>query len=141
MSYDNDRISFYTSMNTLWGETTPIRFDTIQDQDKITVGSDPWIHCNIDHSDTQQKSLGANTAVLYQTLGMFMIDVYDRKEKGFAQILKYADILRLHFMGRSLNSNTIRVTSVSILKREPFQGWNSRRVMVNFESNEYTNRN
>ena len=140
MSYENDRISFYTSINTLWGTETPIRFDTIQDQDNISTGQSPWIHCNLDFSETNQTNLGTNTAVLYSTLGMFMVDIYDKKEKGLTQILKYADIIRSHFMGKSLSHNTIRVTSVAIVKKEPFQGWISRRVMVLFVSNEYTSR-
>ncbi len=139
MSYDNDRISFYTELSNAWGVTTPLRFDSIHSDDQITTGNAPWIHCNINHMGTQQKSLGTSN-VLYQTLGSFDVDIYDREEKGFANILKYADTIRTLFIGKSLSSMTIRVISVSILKRENYKGWNSRRVLIHFESNEYTSR-
>ena len=139
MSYDGDRIAFYTELNTTWGDTTPIRFDFIQEDDQITKQKEPWIHCNIKHTDTQQANMGV-TNVLDRTPGMFLIDIYNRQEKGIAQILKYADTLKTAFMGKSLNSGSIRVIKISILDREPYMGWISKRVLIHFESEDYVAR-
>jgi hypothetical protein len=140
MSYDSDRIAFYSELQTKWGSTTPLRFDSIQENDQITRGTDPWIHCNIDHFDTRQTSLGVATSVMYRTLGAFMIDVYDREENGFAQIMRHADTLNKMFMGKMLNNGLILVDRVSILTREPYMGWNSKRVSIHFTSTEYVSR-
>ena len=139
MSYDNDRIQFYTTLNTLWGSTTPIRFDTIQDNDQISKGSVPWIHCNIDPYETDQGNLGS-TNILHRTQGIFTIDIYDRTNNGFAQILKYADTIKTAFVSSYLSDNSIRVGKVSILSRESYEGWSSKRVQINYVSNEYVQR-
>jgi hypothetical protein len=140
MSYDNDRIVFYTEIITQWGATTPILFDSVSDDEPITKGNDPWIHCNIVPLTTKQKSLGTSTSVLYRTPGLFTIDIYDRVNNGIAEILRLADKVKGIFLGKAFDSSMILVNGVSVDRREEYNGWNSRRVNIHFESNEKVDR-
>jgi hypothetical protein len=140
MSYDSDRIAFYTEMLTEWGSRTPIIFDTVSDDDKVTQGSDPWVNCFLEPIETSQKNIGTSTSVLYRTPGLFIVDIYDREDNGSAEILRLADVVRDIFLGQFLNGSAIYVKKVSLLRREPYLGWNSRRSLVYYESTEYTSR-
>ena len=139
MSYDSDRIAFYTEFSTQWGSTTPIIFDMVQDDDLVTKGSSPWVNCMIEHFDTQQKSLGTSS-VMYQTLGLFNVDIYDLHINGYADILRYADTIQTMFIGKHLDESKILVNRVSIMHREPYMQWISKRVSIHFSSILYIDR-
>jgi len=136
MSYDSDRIAFYTKIIEEWSDTTPIRFDEVPDEDDVLMGADDWIRCYLEPSMTYQATLGRTSATLDRTTGQFIVEIYGRTGNGTAGLYRHADTIRGIFMGQHLADGRILVQRVSVMLRKPYRQWLSVVVSCGYTAND-----
>jgi len=134
MSYDSSRVALYTVLNDGIGATIPIRFDTISEDDNITMGVVPWVRCYIDPIETSQHSIGTSMP-LDRTVGQLIIEIYCRESDGFADIYKIADTISDLYRGKTFDNGDIFISKVLVLKRDVYMGWNSRILNIVYTEN------
>jgi len=127
MSYDSSRIALYTVLSN--GITTPIRFDTILEDDPITTDINPWVKCFIDPIETSQKSIGTE-APLDRTIGQLVVEIYDRESNGFAEIYRIADTISNLYRGKTFDNGDIFISKVLVLNKASYSGWNCRILQI-----------
>ena len=135
MSIDTTRIALYTALKEGIEEGTPLVFDTIPDDDPITEGDQLWLRCYLDPVDTFQHLIGTDSP-LERTIGFLIIEIYDREEKGYADIFRMCDSIKPIFRRKHFNSGSLRTERMQIQDREPYKNWNSKAVMIHYTEDE-----
>jgi hypothetical protein len=134
LSFDSQRIAFETELIGAFGSSYEILFDTVPDDDFVTKYDEIWLRCYIDPYDDHQKNMGTANP-LDRTLGMFVVEIFDREENGSAEILRIADSVKELFKRKTYNGET-RVDRIKTGKRPISKGWNCRVVNIMYHSDE-----
>ena len=124
MSYDSTRIALYSELlDKIDQNIISLRFDTIKEEDPITLTHKPWIRCFLEPIETSQHNLGTSTP-LDKTIGFLMIEIYDREENGYAEILRIADFIKSLFYRKSFQNGDIIINKATILNKKTYLEWN-----------------
>ena len=132
MSYDSTRQFLYQALiDTLDIEGIPYRFDSILDDDPITTGDLLWVRAYISPIETFQHSIGTSSPI-ERTIGLFIIEIYDRKANGYADILRAGETIKDIYYRKSFDNGKIRIQRVKLSKRQSYNNWNSNVLIIHY---------
>ena len=140
MSSDAERIAFDTEIIATFDATVPLRFGSISEDDRITTEDNLWMNCVLVPGEAFAGSVGTSATYIKKRLGMYEITVWDREEKGFADILRKLDTIEDLFIGRSLNSGNTVITRAMIMPMSPYKGWNGKQITISYMTSEQVSR-
>ena len=139
MSSDAERIAFDTEMISGF-TTTPLRFGSISEDDRITTEDNLWMNCNLIPGESFAGSIGTSASYIKKRLGMYEVTVWDREENGFADILRKLDEIENLFIGRSLNSGNTVITRTRTMPMSSYNGWSGKQITISYLASEQVSR-
>jgi len=135
MSLDSIRIAFYgTLKSTLETLSIPFRFESIREGDPIVSQDQLWVRAFLQPDESFQHSIGTSTPLTRST-GLFVIEIYDREEKGFAEIFRTIDSVKPYFYRKTFDSGKISISKINISKRSIVNGWISSVMTISYIDN------
>jgi len=139
MSADAERIAFDTEIITTF-TTTPLRFGTVQENDRITTEDNLWLQCRLVPGGSFNGSIGTNSVYLKKRLGMYEMTVWDREEHGDADIIRAIDSIENLFIGKAINFGKTIITRTNCLPVGSKDGWQGKQITISYTTSEQVNR-
>ena len=116
-------------VSTNWTSTS-IAYENVQAKE-FSDGDQDWVRVTVIEGDSGQIGIGGVGAALHRNLGIVVIEVYTREDKGGRQARAHADGLAALFRGVQDNDITFRTPRVLPVGVD--EGWYQVNVQVPFQ--------